>query len=90
MSLFGTSRFTALLAAIALSGTAGMFWWALETRSEMKAASSRAVSRMLPVKAGGRVLADFQAGVMDPIRLTGVHLVGSNRTGGLRQTVHGH
>jgi len=55
MSLFGTSRFTALLAAFALSGTDGTFWWALETRSEMKAASTRAVNRMLPVKAAGRV-----------------------------------
>jgi hypothetical protein len=55
MSLFGTSRFTALLAAFALSGAAGTFWWALETRSEMKAASTRAFNRTLPVKAGGRV-----------------------------------
>jgi hypothetical protein len=55
MSLFGTSRFTALLAAVALSGTAGTFWWALETRSDMKAASNRAFNRTLPVKAGGRV-----------------------------------
>jgi hypothetical protein len=52
MSVFGTSRFTALLAAVALSGTAGTFWWALETRSDMKAAASnRAVNRNLPVKA---------------------------------------
>jgi hypothetical protein len=55
MNVFGTSRFTALLAAIALSGTAGTFWWALETRSDMKAAASnRVVSRSVPVKAGGR------------------------------------
>jgi hypothetical protein len=55
MSVFGTSRFTALLAAVALSGTAGTFWWALETRSDMKAAASnRAVSRTLPMKASGR------------------------------------
>ena len=52
MSVFGTSRFTALLAAVALSGTAGTFWWALETRSDMKAAANnRAVNRSLPVKA---------------------------------------
>jgi hypothetical protein len=52
MSVFGTSRFTALLAAVALSGTAGTFWWALETRSDMKAAANnRAVNRTLPVKA---------------------------------------
>jgi hypothetical protein len=55
MSVFGTSRFTALLAAVALSGTAGTFWWALETRSDMKAAASnRVVNRSAPVKAGGR------------------------------------
>jgi hypothetical protein len=55
MSLVGTSRFTALLAAVALSGTAGTFWWALETRSDMKAASTRAFNHTAPVKAGGRV-----------------------------------
>jgi hypothetical protein len=55
MSLFGTSRFTALLAVFALSGTAGTFWWALETRSEMQLANKRAIDRVLPVKAGGRV-----------------------------------
>jgi len=56
MSVFGTSRFTALLAAVALSGTAGTFWWALETRSDLKAAAdNRAVSRSVPAKAGGRV-----------------------------------
>jgi hypothetical protein len=55
MNVFGTSRFTALLAAVALSGTAGTFWWALETRTDMKAAASnRVLSRSVPVKAGGR------------------------------------
>jgi hypothetical protein len=38
MNMLGASRFTALLAAVAISGMAGTFWWALETRSDMKAA----------------------------------------------------
>jgi hypothetical protein len=51
MSVFGTSRFTALFAAVALSGTGGTFWWALETRSELKAvAAHRTVNHALPAK----------------------------------------
>jgi hypothetical protein len=56
MSRLGASRFTALLAAVAISGMAGTFWWALETRSDMKAAASRhEASRSLPPKFTGRV-----------------------------------
>jgi hypothetical protein len=78
MSVFGTSRFTALLAAVALSGTAGMFWWALGTRTDMKAvANNHTASRTLPVKAGSRVprskdehpkveVSKFDAGKPDP------------------------
>ena len=51
----GASRFTAFLAAVAMAGMAGTFWWALETRSELKAvAGSRAASRDLPSKFTGR------------------------------------
>jgi hypothetical protein len=51
MSVFGTSRFTALFAAVALSGTGGTFWWALETRSELKAITAhRTVNHGLPAK----------------------------------------
>jgi hypothetical protein len=56
MGMFGASRFTALLAAVAISGMAGTFWWALETRSEMKAAVvNHAASHVLPPKLTGRV-----------------------------------
>jgi hypothetical protein len=56
MRVSGVSRFTALLAAVAIVGMAGTFWWALETRSDMKAAAdNRAASRSLPPKFGGRV-----------------------------------
>jgi hypothetical protein len=56
MSVLGASRFTALLAAVAISGTAGTFWWAVETRSDMKAAAgNRGMSRALPPKLTGRV-----------------------------------
>jgi hypothetical protein len=54
--MLGASRFTAFLAAVAVSGMAGTFWWALETRSDMKAAAAgnRAASRVLPTKFTGR------------------------------------
>lgn len=56
MSALGASRFTALLAAIAISGMAGTFWWALKTRSDMKAAvGNQAVNHVLPPKGSGRV-----------------------------------
>jgi hypothetical protein len=56
MSVLGASRFTAVLAAVAISAMAGTFWWALETRSDMKAAASNfAASRGLPPKFTGRV-----------------------------------
>jgi hypothetical protein len=59
MSGLGASRFTALLAAIAICGMAGTFLWALETRSEMKAAAAnRAADRNVPAKLGGRVAHD--------------------------------
>lgn len=59
MSGLGASRFTALLAAIAICGVAGTFLWALETRSEMRAAAAnRAADRNLPAKLGGRVAHD--------------------------------
>jgi hypothetical protein len=55
MSMLGASRFTAFLASVAISGMAGTFWWALETRSDLKAAAgSRAASRVLPPKLTGR------------------------------------
>jgi hypothetical protein len=56
MNTLGASRFTALLAAVAISGMAGTFWWALETRSDMKAAVvNHGASRVLPPKFAGRV-----------------------------------
>jgi hypothetical protein len=57
MNTLGASRFTALLAAIAISGMAGTFWWALETRSDMKAAAfNHGASHAQPPKLTGRVL----------------------------------
>ncbi len=57
MSLFGASRFTAILAAIAISGTAGTFWWAMEIRADLKSgASNRSADRALPAKPAGRAL----------------------------------
>jgi hypothetical protein len=54
MSTLGASRFTAVLAAIAISGMAGTFWWALKTRSDMKAAvGNQEASRTLPLKGAG-------------------------------------
>src|SRR5215467_1982594 len=56
MRVSGASRFTALLAGVAVFGMAGTFWWALETRSDMKAAAdSRWAGRSSPPKFGGRV-----------------------------------
>jgi hypothetical protein len=53
--MLGASRFTAFLAAFAISGMAGTFWWALETRSDLKAAAgNRAASHPLPSKLTGR------------------------------------
>ena len=55
MTLFGASRFTAILAAIAISGTAGTFWWAIQTRADLKSGtSSRAAERTLPSKSASR------------------------------------
>ena len=55
MSVFGASRFTAMLAAVALSGTVGTFWWAIQTRSELKAgAGNRSAQHALSSKSAGR------------------------------------
>lgn len=57
MSLFGASRFTAILAAIAISGTAGAFWWAIQIRADLKSGiSNRSADRALPSKPAGRAL----------------------------------
>jgi hypothetical protein len=57
MTLFGASRFTAILAAIAISGTAGTFWWAIEIRADLKSgASNHSPDRSLPLKPSGRAL----------------------------------
>jgi hypothetical protein len=57
MTLFGASRFTAILAAIAISGTAGTFWWAIEIRADLKSGvSNRSPDRSLPSKATSRAL----------------------------------
>jgi hypothetical protein len=57
MSVFGASRFTAILAAVALSGTVGTFWWAIEKRSELKAgAANRSAHGALASKPTGRSL----------------------------------
>ena len=57
MTLFGASRFTAILAAIAIAGTAGTFWWAIEIRADLKSgASNRSADRALPSKPAGRAL----------------------------------
>jgi hypothetical protein len=69
--MWGASRFTALLAAIAISGMAGTFWWALETRSDMKAAAgNHGTSRALPPKFTGRVTRakDERPGKLEPGR----------------------
>jgi hypothetical protein len=57
MSVFGASRFTAVLAAVALSATVGTFWWAIEARSDLKAgAAYRSAHRASPSKPAGRAL----------------------------------
>ncbi len=57
MTLFGASRFTAILAAIAICGTAGTFWWAIEIRADLKSgASNRSADRALPSKSAGHAL----------------------------------
>ncbi|SRR5579871_664797 len=40
MSVFGASRFTAMLATVSILGTAGTLWWALETRADLKSRAS--------------------------------------------------
>jgi hypothetical protein len=57
MSVFGASRFTAVLAAVALSGTVGTFWWAIQARSDSKvAAGNGSAHRALSSKLQGRSL----------------------------------
>jgi hypothetical protein len=57
MTLFGASRFTAILAAIAISGTAGTFWWALHIRADLKSgAGNRSADRALASKPAVRGL----------------------------------
>jgi hypothetical protein len=51
MSFFGASRFTAILAVIAVFGTAGSFWWAIQTRGVLKSgAASRSANHASPSK----------------------------------------
>src|SRR5215831_1989370 len=55
MSFFGPSHFTALLAAVAILGTAGSFWWAMEIRADLKSGvSNRSADRALPSKPPSR------------------------------------
>lgn len=57
MSVFGASRFTGVLAAVALSGTVGTFWWAIQARSDLSAAAgNRSAQRALSSKPLGRSL----------------------------------
>jgi hypothetical protein len=57
MSVFGVSRFTAMLATIAVLGTVGSFSWAISTRASLKSESyGRSASRTVPVKSAGRAL----------------------------------
>jgi hypothetical protein len=57
MSVFGASRFSAVLAAVALSGTVGAFWWAMQLHSDLKAAAgNRSAHRSLSSKLAGRAL----------------------------------
>jgi hypothetical protein len=53
MSVFGASRFTVVLAAVALSGTVGTFWWAIQARSDLNA-GNRSAHRALSSKPLGR------------------------------------
>jgi hypothetical protein len=55
MRVFGASRFTAVLAAVALSGTVGTFWWAMQARSDLNA-GNRSAHRALSSKPLGRSL----------------------------------
>jgi hypothetical protein len=68
MSGLGASRFTALLAAIAISGMAGAFWWAFETRTDMQrdAAARHGTSRSIPAKFKGRARPNEQIGKIEP------------------------
>jgi len=57
MSLFGASRFTVLLAAIAGLGTAGSLWWAISTRADLKSnASGRSADRVSAPKSPNHVV----------------------------------
>lgn len=57
MSVFGASRFSAVLAAVALSGLVGAFWWAMQLRSDLKAAAgNHSAHRTLSSKLAGRSL----------------------------------
>lgn len=57
MSVLGASRFTVMLAAIAIFGTAGSFWWAIETRTGLKSgATYRLANQAAPSKPASRGL----------------------------------
>jgi hypothetical protein len=57
MSVFGASRFTVILAAVALSGAVVTFWWAIQRRSDLNtAAGNHSAHRALPSKLAGRAL----------------------------------
>jgi hypothetical protein len=57
MSFLGASRFTAILAVIAVFGTAGSFWWAIATRGDLKSgAANRSANPASPSKPVGHGL----------------------------------
>lgn len=57
MSVLGASRFTVMLAAIAIFGTGGSFWWAIETRTGLKSgATNRLANQASPSKPASRGL----------------------------------
>jgi hypothetical protein len=57
MSSFGASRFTAMLAVVAVFGTAGSFWWAIERRADLKSgATNRSADRVSASKPASRAL----------------------------------
>src|SRR5215472_15101326 len=57
MSFSGPSHFTAVLAVVAIVGTAGSFWWAMEIRAGLKSGgSNRSADRALASKPANRVL----------------------------------
>ncbi len=57
MSFFSASRFTAILAAIAVFGTAGSFWWAMEIRAGLTSgAGNRSADGALASKPATRTL----------------------------------